>query len=143
MHLRLDLRDNMASTEDHMPEALLGLAFTLGGANTVIVEEKPADSDGDGLLDPQDYCPLEPAQTPDGCPLIRTIIKRIQPFHHQHCRLGFGMLVDTKKSNYQTVDPIGKPHLLRLRPEIASRIAAKELSTLRIRECNNNIVLTA
>jgi OOP family OmpA-OmpF porin len=69
MHLRLDLRDNMASTEDHMPEALLGLALTLGGANTVIVEEKPADSDGDGLLDPQDYCPLEPAQTPDGCPV--------------------------------------------------------------------------
>jgi OOP family OmpA-OmpF porin len=68
MHLRLDLRDNMASATDHIPEALLGLAFTLGGTNTIIVEERK-DSDGDGLLDPQDYCPLEPAQTPDGCPV--------------------------------------------------------------------------
>jgi OOP family OmpA-OmpF porin len=69
MHLRLDLRDNMAAPDEHIPEALLGLAVTLGGANTVIVEEKPKDSDGDGLLDPQDYCPLEPAQTPNGCPI--------------------------------------------------------------------------
>lgn len=28
----------------------------------------PVDTDGDGVLDPQDLCPTVPANTPDGCP---------------------------------------------------------------------------
>jgi large repetitive protein len=45
----------------------------LGFAPVVKVEEKPKDSDGDGLLDPNDACPREPEdrdgyEDKDGCP---------------------------------------------------------------------------
>jgi OOP family OmpA-OmpF porin len=70
VYARLDLRDNIIAG-DHVPEALLGFAIALGGSDPeVIVEEQaPPDSDGDGMVDPMDYCPMEAAATKDGCPI--------------------------------------------------------------------------
>lgn len=68
LQARLDLRDNIVSGNDHVPEALVGLAVTFGGPEEVIVEE-PLDSDGDGMVDQMDYCPMEAAPTKDGCPV--------------------------------------------------------------------------
>jgi outer membrane protein OmpA-like peptidoglycan-associated protein len=60
-------------------EALLGLSFAFGGSEPVAkVEEppppeQPKDTDGDGIMDPDDKCPTEPEdkdsfQDEDGCP---------------------------------------------------------------------------
>jgi outer membrane protein OmpA-like peptidoglycan-associated protein len=72
VHLRFDLRDNVVprngeeGTADHLPDLLVGLAYTFGGK---AAPEPPSDRDGDGLIDDEDACPDEPASTPDGCPI--------------------------------------------------------------------------
>lgn len=68
LHARLDLRDNIVAG-DHVPEVLVGLAITLGGSEPEVVDEALVDSDGDGIVDQLDYCPLEAAPTKDGCPV--------------------------------------------------------------------------
>lgn len=72
LHVRLDLRDNIVDG-DHLPEALLGLAFTfdVGGSEPAPAPE-PMDSDGDGITDDVDECPNEPANTENGCPVPDT-----------------------------------------------------------------------
>jgi outer membrane protein OmpA-like peptidoglycan-associated protein len=75
---RLDLRDNLMqenrasqSTEEgdlvSNFEVLLGLSFTLGRTGQEAAPP-PRDSDGDGFLDPQDACPMQPGVAPNGCP---------------------------------------------------------------------------
>jgi OOP family OmpA-OmpF porin len=58
-------------------EVLAGLSFAFGGSEPVIEAppppEEPKDSDGDGILDPDDRCPTEPEdkddfEDMDGCP---------------------------------------------------------------------------
>jgi outer membrane protein OmpA-like peptidoglycan-associated protein len=67
--LRLEGRDTItkqrpeADTAHHV-EALLGLSLVFGRP-----APKPKDSDGDGVVDLQDQCPLEPGLLPDGCPV--------------------------------------------------------------------------
>ncbi len=76
LKIRLDLRDTISDQQEapdtpHWPEILVGLSLGLGGE-----EEKappppaPVDTDGDGLTDDVDKCPTEPANTPDGCPIL-------------------------------------------------------------------------
>lgn len=67
--IRLDLRDTLtkerlAADSAHHFEVLGGVSIVLGRAPA-----KPADSDGDGVVNLQDLCPLEPGLLPDGCPL--------------------------------------------------------------------------
>jgi outer membrane protein OmpA-like peptidoglycan-associated protein len=50
-------------------EFLLGLSFTLGRTPWQ-PEAAPVDSDGDGFLDPQDACPMQPGVAPNGCPAV-------------------------------------------------------------------------
>jgi outer membrane protein OmpA-like peptidoglycan-associated protein len=67
--LRLDVRDNItkqrpeAGTAHHI-EALAGLSVVIGRPTP-----RPKDSDGDGVVDLQDTCPLEAGLPPDGCPI--------------------------------------------------------------------------
>jgi outer membrane protein OmpA-like peptidoglycan-associated protein len=67
--LRLEGRDTItkerpnADTAHHI-EGLLGLSLVFGRP-----APKPKDSDGDGVVDLQDQCPLEPGLLPDGCPI--------------------------------------------------------------------------
>ena len=75
MLVRLDLRDNMSQkfgasngSQTHSFEMLLGVSLILGRpeappANAVL------DSDGDGLVDRVDKCPMEPGVGADGCPM--------------------------------------------------------------------------
>lgn len=67
--LRLDVRDNItkqrpASDTAHHIEALAGLSLVFGRP-----APRPKDSDGDGVVDLQDSCPLEHGLPPDGCPI--------------------------------------------------------------------------
>ncbi len=77
---RFDFRDNLMQKNLLLPgvtngdlvsnvELLLGLSFTLGrtpyAPNAAPVA---VDSDGDGFLDPQDLCPMQPGVAPNGCP---------------------------------------------------------------------------
>jgi outer membrane protein OmpA-like peptidoglycan-associated protein len=67
--LRLDARDTItkqrpSSDTAHHIEALLGLSLVFGRP-----EPRPKDSDGDGVVDLQDACPLETGVPPDGCPI--------------------------------------------------------------------------
>jgi OOP family OmpA-OmpF porin len=67
--LRLDLRDNFsrAYLEPKVSmhwEALLGVSIVLGRGG----EAKPADTDGDGIVDGIDLCITVPGPAPDGCP---------------------------------------------------------------------------
>lgn len=48
-------------------EFLLGLSFTLG-RTPAEAAAPPKDSDGDGFMDPQDACPMQPGVAPNGCP---------------------------------------------------------------------------
>jgi outer membrane protein OmpA-like peptidoglycan-associated protein len=67
--LRLEGRDTItkerpgADTAHHI-EALLGLSLVFGRP-----APRPADADGDGVIDLQDQCPQEPGLLPDGCPI--------------------------------------------------------------------------
>jgi outer membrane protein OmpA-like peptidoglycan-associated protein len=59
-------------------EGLIGLSIAFGGTEPVVEApppppEEPKDTDGDGILDPDDKCPTEPEdkdsfQDEDGCP---------------------------------------------------------------------------
>ena len=78
--LRLDLRDvigsrrGVAEGENHNFEALLGLSLTLGRKKTAPPPEKgPIDTDGDGIMDPDDAC-VETPGVPEyqGCPIPDT-----------------------------------------------------------------------
>jgi OOP family OmpA-OmpF porin len=74
MKIRLDLRDTISDKQvrddpPHWPEILLGLSLGLGGEEEPPPPPEPVDSDGDGLTDDVDKCPMEPANTPDGCPI--------------------------------------------------------------------------
>jgi OOP family OmpA-OmpF porin len=67
--LRLEGRDTITkqrSEQDtaHHVEALLGISLVFGRP-----APKPKDSDGDGVVDLQDQCPLEAGLLPDGCPI--------------------------------------------------------------------------
>jgi len=70
--LRLEVRDTLSAAAGveqgvtHNAELLLGVTFTLGRKQPPPV----VDSDGDGILDPDDKCPTE-AGVPeyDGCPI--------------------------------------------------------------------------
>jgi OOP family OmpA-OmpF porin len=75
MLVRLDLRDNMSQkygasdgTQTHSFEILAGVSLILGRP-----DEPPAvvavDTDGDGLVDRVDKCPMEPGVGADGCPV--------------------------------------------------------------------------
>ncbi len=67
--LRIEGRDTItkerpqADTAHHI-EGLLGLSLVFGRP-----APRPADSDGDGVVDLQDQCPQEPGVSPDGCPI--------------------------------------------------------------------------
>lgn len=67
--LRVEARDNItkqrpgADTAHHI-EALAGLSVVIGRPTP-----RPKDSDGDGVVDLQDTCPLEQGLPPDGCPI--------------------------------------------------------------------------
>jgi len=73
---RIDMRDALmqknkldagVSNGDvvHTMELLLGVSMTFG---RTALAPPPPDTDGDGVADPVDRCPTEPAKTPDGCP---------------------------------------------------------------------------
>ncbi len=74
LRLRVDLRDNMLpqQTAGDTPdwyEVLFGLTWGIGGKKPPPPPAAPVDSDGDGLTDDIDRCPVAPANTPDGCPI--------------------------------------------------------------------------
>jgi outer membrane protein OmpA-like peptidoglycan-associated protein len=67
--IRLDVRDNITSARPdadtpHHIEGLLGVSLVFGRP-----DEKPADTDRDGVVDLQDQCPVEPGLPPTGCPV--------------------------------------------------------------------------
>jgi outer membrane protein OmpA-like peptidoglycan-associated protein len=67
--LRADVRDNITrqrpeSGTAHHIEGLLGLSLVFGRP-----APQPKDSDGDGVIDLQDACTMEPGLPPDGCPI--------------------------------------------------------------------------
>ena len=71
--LRLEARDNITASRGlqsgvtHSVDILFGLSLALGRAK----EPAPApilDTDGDGILDPDDKCVDVPGIAPDGCP---------------------------------------------------------------------------
>lgn len=75
---RFDFRDNLMQETRSNPavkdgdliqnvEFLLGLSFTLGRTPAESAPP-PKDSDGDGFLDTQDACPMQPGVAPNGCP---------------------------------------------------------------------------
>jgi outer membrane protein OmpA-like peptidoglycan-associated protein len=73
--LRVDVRDKMVFDETiHNIEASAGVVFAFGGTSkaTAVKDDKPVDSDGDGVFDPLDKCPNTQAGVAvdqDGCPL--------------------------------------------------------------------------
>ncbi|MCA9654315.1 MAG: hypothetical protein KC501_30615, partial [Myxococcales bacterium] len=76
--MRLDLRDNLTARRGvgesviHSPEALLGLMITLGRKRSEPVQG-PLDTDGDGILDPDDECVDVPGVPEyNGCPVPDT-----------------------------------------------------------------------
>jgi outer membrane protein OmpA-like peptidoglycan-associated protein len=78
--MRLDLRDVIGSRrgvsegENHNFEALLGLSLTLGRKKAAPPpKEGPKDTDGDGIMDPDDKC-VETPGVPEyeGCPIPDT-----------------------------------------------------------------------
>lgn len=72
---RVDGRDVLSAKRGdgagitHNIEVLGGMSFVLGRPKPVEPAPAPIDSDGDGLFDPDDHCPNEPADTDDGCPI--------------------------------------------------------------------------
>jgi OOP family OmpA-OmpF porin len=67
--LRLDVRDTITASRPeadtpHHIEGLAGVSLVFGRP-----EEKPADTDRDGVVDLQDQCPVEPGLPPTGCPV--------------------------------------------------------------------------
>jgi outer membrane protein OmpA-like peptidoglycan-associated protein len=73
--VRLDLRDNMSQkfnasngSQSHSFEMLLGVSLVLGRPEAAPVNVV-MDSDGDGLVDRVDKCPMEPGVGADGCPI--------------------------------------------------------------------------
>ena len=54
-------------------EFLLGLSFTLG-RTPYEPTIAPVDSDGDGFIDPQDACPMQPGVAPNGCPAAPVVV---------------------------------------------------------------------
>jgi len=75
---RFDFRDNLMQKNMLLvgvkdgdlvqnTEFLLGASFTLG-RTPYQPAPPPVDSDGDGFLDPQDACPMQPGVAPNGCP---------------------------------------------------------------------------
>ncbi|MEM9456932.1 MAG: OmpA family protein [Myxococcota bacterium] len=76
--VRLDIRDTMTARRGvdrsvvHSPEILLGLSAVLGRSQPEPIVA-PADSDGDGLLDPNDRCPrISGVVDYEGCPIPDT-----------------------------------------------------------------------
>jgi outer membrane protein OmpA-like peptidoglycan-associated protein len=78
---RIDLRDNITPVAEDAGltnnfEALASIGIRFGGDEEEVVlppTDDPKDTDGDGLLDPDDKCPNEPEnkngiQDEDGCP---------------------------------------------------------------------------
>lgn len=72
--VRFDLRDVVGHQRgvsngfrNHSFEALLGVSVVLGRSKQEPAQ--PVDTDGDGWLDPDDRCVLEPGVVPDGCPI--------------------------------------------------------------------------
>ena len=79
LNFRLDARDIVSAKRGaengltHNLEVLFGLGFVLGRPRPVEPEPAPVDSDHDGVFDPNDACPNEPAPgTADGCPIPDT-----------------------------------------------------------------------
>lgn len=78
LRARIDLRDNMMAKQKPLTEipdwyeVLFGLTWGLGGHKPPPPPPPPVDSDGDGLTDDIDQCPVAPANTPDGCPIPDT-----------------------------------------------------------------------
>jgi OOP family OmpA-OmpF porin len=78
LRARIDLRDNMMAKQDPLTEVpdwyevLFGLTWGIGGKKPLPPPPAPIDSDGDGLTDDIDQCPVAPANTPDGCPIPDT-----------------------------------------------------------------------
>ncbi|MEM6296231.1 MAG: OmpA family protein [Myxococcota bacterium] len=78
--MRIDLRDVIGSRrgvsegENHNFEALLGLSLTLGRKRKAPPPaEGPKDTDGDGIMDPDDKCVETPGVPEyDGCPIPDT-----------------------------------------------------------------------
>ena len=75
--LRLDVRDNLTARRGvgqsviHTPEVLLGLTLTLGRKKSE--PAGPIDTDGDGILDPDDRCVDVPGVAEhQGCPIPDT-----------------------------------------------------------------------
>ena len=73
--LRLDIRDNITAGQGvdegviHNPEVLLGFSVVLGRKR----EKGPVDTDGDGILDPDDECVDVPGVVEyQGCPIPDT-----------------------------------------------------------------------
>lgn len=75
---RFDFRDNLMQKNMLLvgvkdgdlvqnTEFLFGASFTLG-RTPYQPAPPPVDSDGDGFLDPQDACPMQPGVAPNGCP---------------------------------------------------------------------------
>jgi OOP family OmpA-OmpF porin len=74
LSLRLDGRDNLTSKfgatgreQAHTFEATLGLSAIIERARKQ-PPPPPADSDRDGVYDPDDRCPRDPGVAPSGCP---------------------------------------------------------------------------
>jgi outer membrane protein OmpA-like peptidoglycan-associated protein len=65
--LRVDLRDTITNQRSggNYPHNVEALA----GANLVLGRQMPKDSDGDGLVDERDQCPLEAGALANGCPI--------------------------------------------------------------------------
>lgn len=63
--LRVDARQSIGIG---YPNRLENDFAILGGLSLVLGTKALVDSDKDGLLDPDDRCPNEPAKTKDGCP---------------------------------------------------------------------------
>lgn len=78
LRARIDLRDNMLAKQEPLTqipdwyEVLFGLTWGIGGHKPPPPPPPPVDSDGDGLTDDIDQCPVAPANTPDGCPIPDT-----------------------------------------------------------------------
>ncbi|MBW2368113.1 MAG: OmpA family protein [Deltaproteobacteria bacterium] len=71
--LRGDIRHLLLFADDHPSNlsATVGLTYRFGAKKAAAKPLAPADSDGDGVLDPDDRCPDTPAGVPvdsNGCP---------------------------------------------------------------------------
>lgn len=67
--LRLEVRDTITKQRPGTPtaqhiETLVGASMVFGRPDPV-----PLDSDGDQVIDLNDFCPAEPGLMPDGCPI--------------------------------------------------------------------------